>query len=176
MNDIAYKYKVTTEVGNIFILHYFVNRLDRIEMIEIKEYQDLADTLLYITTGRDSTVKAMQRKGCKVKEIKVNTAHQKIALWCELYKERYGINYKVQNVDISSFKTVEVTVDLINLFFDIEEWWSKEKTISRYSKYINELKRISSGAAKSASGKNTGTAQQNRTDLAAEFERRFGNE
>ena len=155
------------------MLTYFVEQLRTIEIERNESYLELIALLGDITQTRSETIDRLKAVA-KIRELKVNTTNQKIALWCELYKQRYGYNYKVLPSEANLMKSTDVTVDLINLFFDLQIWWSKEKTISRYAKNINEIKRIFTGKAKQTTGTNFREAQQHRADLAKEFERRFG--
>ncbi len=173
MNKVQYKYRVRTEHCTI-VLTYFVEQLRTIEIERNESYLELIALFGDLKQTRSETIESL-KEVAKVRELKVNTTNQKIALWCELYKQRYGYNYKVLPSEANLMKNTDVTVDLINLFFDLQEWWSKEKTLTRYAKNINEIKRIFAGKAKQTTGTNYRAPQQNRADLAKEFERRFGN-
>ncbi len=175
MNSVSYKYRIKTEHCTI-VVTYFVERLRKIEIERSEDAYELIAILSSFLDNREATITEFKNMSAKVRELKVNTQQQKIALWCELYKRRYGYSYKVSTAEASAMKNTDVTVELIELFFNLNEWWSKEKTISRYAKNINELKRIFTGKAKpTTSGKSSGTKCQSRQDLAAEFQRRYGN-
>lgn len=156
-------------------IEYFVEQLRRIEVDRCEDHWELMAILNLIAESRSETIENL-KQNCKVRELKVNSTNQKIALWCELYKQRYGYNYQVSTAEASAIKNVDVTVELINLFFQLNEWWSKEKTISRYAKNINEIKRIFTGKKKA--GRNSqaeGGEQTDIGDLASELQRRYGN-
>lgn len=172
MNQLTSKYRIGTNNCTI-VISYFVEQLRLIEVERNDNFMEFWGLLDALSDDRSKSIENLKRIA-KVRELKVNTTNQKIALWCELYKRQYGYNYKVSTAEASAIKNADVTVELINLFFDLNEWWSKEKTISRYTKNINEIKRIYTGKAKQTSGRNTKTSQGNRTDLAREFQRRYG--
>jgi len=171
MNNIQYKYRIRASYCTV-VLTYFVEQLRTVEIERAEDHWELLAVLGMIKENRTDTI-AKLKDLAKVRELKVNSQQQKIALWCELYKQRYGYSYKVTTAEASAMKNADATVELINLFFDLNEWWSKEKTISRYAKNINEIKRIYTGKAKQTSGKNSRSTQNGRADLAAEFQRRY---
>lgn len=174
-NNVQYKYRIRTE-GVTVTLTYFVEQLRKVEIEELRNFRGLQWILKAIDKDRLQTFENMKNYKAKVRELKVNSTNQKIALWCELYKQRYGYNYQVSSAEASAIKNTDVTVELINLFFDLTEWWSNEKTIGRYTKNINEIKRIFTGAKKAEqSAKNQRNQQKHLTDLGAELQRRFGN-
>lgn len=173
MSSISHKYRIRSEFCTI-VLVYFVEQLREIYIEKAENHWELIEVLKLITEGREDTIKNLQSFGIKVRELKVNTQQQKIALWCELYKQSFGYNYKVNTTEASAIKNADVTVELINLFFDLNEWWSKEKTISRYAKNINEIKRIYAGKAKQTTGSGNSGTQSSRRNLAKEFQRRYG--
>ena len=107
-----------------------------------------------------------------IKEIKVNSQKQKIALWCQLYKMRYANDYKVTVREAGMLKNINLTQELISRFFDSKEWWAKEKTIARITSNYNELKRISNNKQQHTSKSNSGT-QANANSLADEFRNRY---
>lgn len=174
MSNISHKYRIRSEFCTI-VLVYFVEQLREIHIEKSENHWEVIEIFKLITETREDTLKNLQSFGIKVRELKVSTQQQKIALWCELYKQRYGYNYKVTTAEASAMKNADATVELINLFFDLNEWWSKEKTISRYTKNINEIKRIYTGKAKQSSNKNSRSTQSCRSDLATEFQRRYNN-
>lgn len=174
-NNVQYKYRIRTDNATV-TLTYFVEQLRKVEIDELKNFGDLQYIFRAIDEDRLQTLENMKKSKAKIRELKVDSTNQKIALWCELYKKRYGYNYQVSTVDASAMKNTDVSVELINLFFDITEWWSNEKTIGRYTKNINEIKRIFTGAKKAEqSAKGQRNQQRHRTDLGTELQRRFGN-
>lgn len=111
-------------------------------------------------------------KNCIVKELKINTQKQKIALWCQLYKMRYGNDYKVTQREAGMLKNVQLTQELITLFFNSSEWWAKEKTIMRITSNYNELKRTRNNQQQTT-GKSNSATQADNNSLADEFRRRY---
>ncbi len=77
-----------------------------------------------------------------IASIKIQVAHQKIVMWCEQYRERYGERYIISQQDPSKTKNVPFSEDLIKAFFDSTEWWSKNKTIGTYGGRINDIKML----------------------------------
>lgn len=174
-NNVQYKYRIRTDYATV-TLTYFVEQLRKLEIDELRNFRGLQWILKAIDEDRLQTLENMKKYKAKVRELKVNSTKQKIALWCEMYKKRYGYNYQVSTAEASAMKNADVTVELISTFFNLNEWWSNEKTIGRYTKNINEIKRIFSGAKKAESAaKSQRNQQQSRTDLGAELQRRFGN-
>jgi len=163
---IEQKYKVSSEHSEIEI-SYTAGLLSSIKINYADNEADFLNIMKIAFKKNFNTV-----ENYKIKELKVNAQKQKIALWCQLYKMRYGNDYKVTAREAGMLKGIELTTELINLFFDSKEWWAKEKTIARITSNYNELKRISGNKQQSSAGSNTGT-QTNINALADEFRRRY---
>ncbi len=95
-------------------------------------------------------------------------ANIKIAIWCDLYQAKYNDKYRVTKAEAKMLQSVEVTQELVQVFFTLNEWWSKIKSISVYVKYYNEIKRFASGS--------TGKTQGGSDALAKAFQRRYNSQ
>jgi len=160
------KYKISSPFTEIEIT-YTAGILSN---IEVKHSENISDFMRIVREiyGKEPDL----IKNCTVKEKKISSQKQKIALWCQLYKMRYGNDYKVTAREAGMLKNVQLTQELITRFFDSKEWWAKEKTIARLTSNYNELKRISNNQQQTSGKSNPGT-QANSQSLADEFQRRF---
>lgn len=80
-------------------------------------------------------------KGFTVEEIKeeVRTSAHKIALFCDYFKETYDTAYKVSSAESGMIAKVEVSWDLLKVYFECKEWWCDVKNITNYCKNINQI-------------------------------------
>lgn len=163
---IEQKYKVSSEHSEIEVT-YTAGVLTSVKINFADNEADFLNIMKIIFKQDFNNV-----ENVKIKELKVNSQKQKIALWCSLYKMRYGNDYKVTQREAGMLKGIELTPELINLFFDSKEWWAKEKTIARITSNYNELKRIGNNKQQTAAGNNSKT-QTNFNSLADEFRRRY---
>jgi len=109
------------------------------------------------------------------KKLPTGTQQQKIALWCELYSMTYGHPYKVTAIEANMVKTVDFDQQTITKFFQLNEWYAKEKTIARYTRNFNAIRSHCLGTAKeSPAGKSRTEKKGDLTDLAEAFQGRFG--
>ena len=120
----------------------------------------------------------------RFQEIKRLTANEKIALWCEMWKEWTlsqasselepdEVAYKVNSKEAGMVKGYEFSEDLIYSFFT-HDFWTKEKTIANYIKHFNEIRFITARGGKRA-GKGSGKSQGNGSTLGEAFYNRYGN-
>jgi hypothetical protein len=66
--------------------------------------------------------------------------HDKIALWCRLYKEYKGIAYNVSAADAGKIARIKVSEDTLRHYFTSANFLFKDKhSISNLVKYFNEL-------------------------------------
>jgi hypothetical protein len=74
---------------------------------------------------------------------KVQTQKEKIALFCQRYKEATeGLTYKVSKQEVGMIRGVEVNRELLDAFFESNEWWADPKTIERYVRYFNKVQEV----------------------------------
>lgn len=80
--------------------------------------------------------------------------NSKVRLYCGLYKEVFGVSYKVTGVDVSNArKDVPFEPDMIRLFLTEKRWWNKDRyTIENYVKNYNTLLLIKSGVTEDNQG------------------------
>lgn len=89
------------------------------------------------------------------KKVRTSAAKEKIALFCvgykawSLHKTNKELAYKVSRSDAGMIKNINITQDLLRVFF-LTDFWTKEKSISNYVKHYNEIQRIA--ATKVAAG------------------------
>jgi len=169
--EIIHKYNLTVRDSKI-VVTYIGGRLRSIE-VENDSSEVLVNTLKNAVTILETDLPVnVEIYKIKLRQLTVNTTNQKIALWCEFYKMRYGRAYKVAPAEASKVANIEFSQTLITLFFDTNEWWSKEKTIGRYCANYNELCRIEQSGGSVGKGKSQTRADYN--DLAETLKRRFG--
>lgn len=102
---------------------------------------------------------------------KTNATKEKIALFCIGYKAwslkstGHQLEYKPTRADAGMLKNIELNENLLRTFL-LNEFWTKEKTISNYVKHYNEIKRISVTKVKSKESRN-------RESLGDAFQRRY---
>jgi len=169
--EIIHKYNLTVRDSKI-VVTYIGGRLRSIE-VENDSSEVLVNTLKNAVTILETDLPVnVEIYKIKLRQLTVNTTNQKIALWCEFYKMRYGRAYKVAPSEASKVANIEFSQTLITLFFDTNEWWSKEKTIGRYCANYNELCRIEQSGGSVGKGKSQTRADYN--DLAETLKRRFG--
>ena len=80
-------------------------------------------------------------KGFTVEEIKeeVRTSAHKIALFCDYFKQTYDTAYKVSSAESGMIAKVEVSWELLKVYFECKEWWCDVKNITNYCKNINQI-------------------------------------
>jgi len=169
--EIIHKYNLTLRGSEIVVI-YYGGRLRSLEVVN-----DSSEVFVHTLKGAVTILETelftnVEGYEIKLRQLTVNTTNQKIALWCEFYKMRYGRAYKVAPSEASKVANIEFSQTLITLFFDTNEWWSKEKTIGRYCANYNELCRIEQSGGSVGKGKSQTRADYN--DLAETLKRRFG--
>jgi hypothetical protein len=168
MVEIKHKYKIS-HYSEVYMLTFIAGKLDRIDFeTDLNE----SNTMLVFTnlygSETDMIVRLKHLHGAKVKQLKISTQQQKLALWCELYKMTYGLAYKVSKANASHVKNIEFTQKLITKFHKNNEWWAKEKTIARYCNNINLLRRDESKGSKAETKR-----QSDIENLATAFQQRY---
>lgn len=163
---VLHKYKVILD-KEVFVLTFKAGTLASIEFETDISSGDTMPFFEAISSGREDEIINRLRSIAKVRNIKIPAVNQKIALWCELYKMNYGIDYKVTAADAGRVKNIEMSKDLIVSFFNSTEWYAKEKTISRYTSNYNDIKR------KAITGTGNQKTHGSINDLAEAFSRRY---
>lgn len=169
--EVLHQYRLTANNSEVDVT-YIGGRLQTISVLNDSGSDNLLKVVRIVTIEEAHLAANAELFGIQTKQLTVATAAQKIALWCELYKIQYGVPYKVTTPEAAKVKNIELTQSLILLFFNSNEWWAKEKTISRYSSNYNELRRIEQTG--STVGNSSTKARTNINDLEAALMRRFG--
>ena len=83
----------------------------------------------------------------------------KVALWSKYYgkyvkKKAKGANeapksYRIMPKEIGMLSHVEVTEEMLQAYFECEEWWCKTKSVGNYVSRINEIELLLSTAGSS---------------------------
>ncbi len=166
MEAIEKKLKIIREDNTpVATLVYILGELRKIEVEGTQE--NIRDIAMALRKDLKMFERELKLMGYKMEDVSEPPANQKIALWIELYRQKYGIDYKITGAEAKQLQKAEVTVESINYFFACQEWWAKDKTINKYVKYYTELKRLYSSQRRKSTG--------NRQDMAEEFQRRYGN-
>jgi len=119
--EIIHKYNLTVRDSKI-VVTYIGGRLRSIE-VENDSSEVLVNTLKNAVTILETDLPVnVEIYKIKLRQLTVNTTNQKIALWCEFYKMRYGRAYKVAPSEASKVANIEFSQTLITLFFDTNEW------------------------------------------------------
>ena len=101
--------------------------------------------VLQATVGVDNAKELLKRQ-------ENEGIRKKIALFCGLYKQEFGVNYKVSKKDSLMASKVEFKPELLKIFFRENYWWNKDrKTIENYTKNINTLQLIEAGVQQDTS-------------------------
>lgn len=75
---------------------------------------------------------------------KPSAVNEKIALFCRFYEEYSGgVKYKISKAEIGMINRIEVTEELLKVFFNTKEWWAKVKSVTYYVRNINEIRLLS---------------------------------
>lgn len=74
-----------------------------------------------------------------VKELATN---EKIALFCNYFKMANGIQYRISKAEVGMIKNVEINDDLLERYFNSQEWWAKVKSVTNYVKNINQIRTL----------------------------------
>ncbi len=114
MKAVVHKYKITTP-QTIINVTYTAGVLTSIE-VELAEDRSEFSRIAAQLLDEPPVI----REGI-VKELKVNSQQQKIALWCELYKMRYGIGYKVSVREANAVKNIDLTQKLTTITMNSKE-------------------------------------------------------
>jgi hypothetical protein len=105
-------------------------------------------TRLFTATPYNETeINEFQKLGLQINK---DATNEKIASFCSAYKTYLkGIKYKVSAADSGKIKTVDVTDQLLEVYFTSDNFLFKGKySISNYVKYFNELLQEASGLNK----------------------------
>ncbi|TXI13488.1 MAG: hypothetical protein E6Q66_09870 [Pedobacter sp.] len=83
---------------------------------------------------------------------------QRVALFCQEYKQKYGNNYLVSKKDGALLKQLSLPnkddfEKIVVAYFDCAEWWASPKNIGGLISRINELRQWMSAPQKDASAK-----------------------
>ena len=114
MVEIKHKYKISL-FKDVYILTFIAGKYVN---IELKNSPNDSNSMRVFAHLHGTEVEIISRftklTDFTVRELKVNTQQQKLALWCELYKMQYNaLAYKVNSTDATKVKNVEFSQDLI---------------------------------------------------------------
>lgn len=147
-------------------------KLQDVTIVDIKYFtlNRLNNYIAFLDTGYDvlrcaEIIKTMYKKGnvnWETQELSLillvvdkNTIevpqaqNDKIAMFCNGYKEITGLSYKVSRADAGKIKELPLELPLLNHYFRSENFLFKGKwSIANLAKYYNELRADMAGASK----------------------------
>lgn len=146
---------VVGNVFKVFLKNTLHHEAELIRVIPIS-LDNINDLMAYIDAGMDSIKlrymlsKMYYHKVDIDKEVFVyllfekskTSQKDKIALFCNAYKNHYGIIYTPTRGEVGMIKKIEVNEALLDAYFKSTEWWAKTKSIAYYCKNINPLKAL----------------------------------
>jgi len=109
---------------------------------------------------------------------KVNATKAKVALWCKAYaaytaQQGEEVAYKVSGAEAGMLKNVEITQELLYIFFTTN-FWTKTKTISNYQKHYNEIRQIQLTGQNPNQGNGNRGRKKGDQSLADALQKRYG--
>lgn len=86
--------------------------------------------------------------------IELSKNDAKIAAFCKKYREEVGVPYRRSLADVSAMRSVDVSDELLDTYFNNTEWWGKQpKSIRNYAKNYNALMQLLNQPKKAAKKK-----------------------
>jgi len=136
-----YRIKLRKETTGQILITYQDGLVKSI-ILEPKEPEKIGDSFRYLVTHIPFRENDVSASGLPMEPVTGKLTADKIALFCRMYKQYCLLDYKISRAETGIIKGAEVTEQLLKVYFENTDWWSKIKTVTNYYKNLNEIRRI----------------------------------
>jgi len=133
------QYKAIRDNDQELLITYSNGILTSIDFSEVKHTEDRL--LLPILATEEVFIGILEKvtRGVIYEQVEISDKRQKMAMWYDLYKDKFGMKYKVAKTDPEKTVGIEFTEELVKHYLNSGEWWAKSKTIGAYCGQINNV-------------------------------------
>lgn len=86
-----------------------------------------------------------------VKQETVLSTHAKIKMFCIQYRDHCNLVYQITDSEKRNIKSVKMDDDLLNMYFNCDEFWCKQKNVANYIHNINNILQLQANGGKAKS-------------------------